>query len=148
MKKFFTLCTLLVCSSLLVMAQPKKPKLVVGIIVDQMRWDYLPYYESRFGQDGFNRLINGGFSFDNLNINYTPTVTCAGHTHVYTGSVPAISGIAGNNFYIKGQRVYCAEDNTVSSVGSQSKAGKMSPRNLKVTTMTDALRLANDFRSR
>lgn len=148
MKKFFTLCTFLVCSSLLMMAQPKKPKLVVGIIVDQMRWDYLPYYESRFGQDGFNRLINGGFSFDNLNINYTPTVTCAGHTHVYTGSVPAISGIAGNNFYIKGQRIYCAEDNTVSSVGSQSKAGKMSPRNLKVTTMTDALRLANDFRSR
>lgn len=148
MKKSIVLFTLLVCSSLTMMAQPKKPKLVVGIIVDQMRWDYLPYYESKFGADGFNRLMNGGFSFDNLNINYTPTVTCAGHSHVYSGSVPALSGIAGNNFYINGKRTYCADDSTVVGVGSNSSAGKMSPRNLKVTTMTDALRLATDFKSR
>lgn len=148
MKRIITLCTLLACISIGMNAQTKRPKLVVGIIVDQMRWDYLPYYEDRFGQDGFNRLMNGGYSFDNLNINYTPTVTCAGHSHVYSGSVPAITGISGNNFYINGKRTYCASDESVRSVGSTTNAGKMSPRNLKVTTMCDALRLSNDFKSR
>lgn len=148
MKKLMTICTLLLCMTMSLMAQTKRPKLVVGIIVDQMRWDYLPYYEDRFGQDGFNRLMNGGYSFDNLNINYTPTVTCAGHSHVYTGSVPAITGISGNTFYINGKRTYCASDESVESVGSTTKAGKMSPRNLKTTTMCDALRLSNDFKSR
>ncbi|MDB5112611.1 MAG: Type phosphodiesterase / nucleotide pyrophosphatase, partial [Mucilaginibacter sp.] len=65
-----------------------RPKLVVGIVVDQMRWDYLYRFYSRYGNGGFKRLLNEGFSCENTNIDYIPTVTAAGHTCIYTGSVP------------------------------------------------------------
>ena len=126
----------------------KRPKLVVGIIVDQMRWDYLHYYDYTFGNDGFRRLLSEGYSCDNNQITYVPTVTAVGHSCVYTGSVPAITGIAGNDFYKDGKRTYCADDATVQTVGSESKAGLMSPRNLRVTTMCDAVKIAQDFKAK
>lgn len=126
----------------------ERPKLVVGIVVDQMRWDYLYRFNSRFGEDGFKRLMNSGYSCDNTQLNYIPTVTAIGHSSIYTGSVPAIHGIAGNNFYKDGKPVYCTDDDTVKPVGSDSKAGYMSPRNLLVTTIGDELRLATNFRSK
>ena len=126
----------------------ERPKLVVGIIVDQMRWDYLDYYYQKFGEGGFKRLMGEGYSCDNHFINYVPSVTSAGHASNYTGSVPAINGIAGNNFEIDGKTVYCTDDPTVNAVGSKSKDGKMSPRNLLVSTMGDQLKLATDFRSK
>ncbi len=107
-----------------------RPKLVVGIIVDQMRWDYLSYYMKSFGSDGFRRLLAEGYSCDNANLDYVPSVTACGHSCIYSGSVPALTGIAGNNFYIGGEKVYCTDDATVSTVGSATDAGKMSPRNL------------------
>ena len=127
----------------------ERPKLIIGIIVDQMRWDYLNYYDYTFGDDGFRRLLGGGYSFDNCMIDYIPTVTAVGHTAVYTGSVPAITGIAGNNFYIGDTKTYCCADNAVSTVGSTTdEAGRMSPRNLRVTTMTDAVKMAQDGHSK
>src|SRR5690554_7168312 len=127
-----------------------RPKLVVGIVIDQMRWDYLYRYYDRYGNDGFKRMINEGFSADNTNIDYVPTVTAIGHTTIYTGSVPSIHGIAGNDFIINatGETMYCTEDSTVSTVGSTSDAGKMSPRNLLASTITDELKLATNFRSK
>src|SRR5271169_2170541 len=124
-------------------APVSRPKLVVGIVVDQMRWDYLYRYYSRYGNAGFKRLLNEGFSCENTNIDYIPTVTAAGHTAIYTGSVPALHGIAGNDFIIQatGKSMYCTEDTTVQTVGSTTKAGQMSPRNLLVTTVTDELKL-------
>lgn len=128
----------------------KRPKLVVGIVVDQMRWDYLYRYYDRYGNGGFKRLINQGFSCENTFIPYTPTYTAAGHTCVYTGSVPAIHGIMGNNWYSRadGRVVYCAEDKSVKTVGSTSDAGLMSPKNMLSTTITDELRLATNFKSK
>lgn len=126
----------------------KRPKLVVGIIVDQMRWDYLHYYDYTFGNGGFRRLLDEGYSCDNTQITYVPTVTAVGHSCVYTGSVPAITGIAGNDFYKDGKRTYCADDATVQTVGSTTKAGLMSPRNLRVTTMCDAVKIAQDFKAK
>jgi len=129
----------------------KRPKLVVGIVVDQMRWDYLYRYYDRYAANGgFRRLINQGFSCENTFINYIPTITACGHTCLYTGSVPAIHGIAGNEWYDPQteQIVYCAGDNTVEGVGTNSAAGKMSPRNMLSTTVTDELRLATNFRSK
>lgn len=127
-----------------------RPKLVVGIVVDQMRWDYLYRFYDRYQSNGFKRLLNDGFSCDNTLIDYIPTFTAPGHTCAYTGSVPAIHGIAGNDFIIQatGRSVYCTEDTTVKTVGSTSAAGKMSPRNLLTTTVTDELRLATNFRSK
>ncbi len=127
-----------------------RPKLVVGIVVDQMRWDYLYRYYSRYGNAGFKRLLNEGFSCENTNIDYIPTVTAAGHTAIYTGSVPALHGIAGNDFIIQatGKSMYCTDDSTVQTVGAAGKTGQMSPRNLLTTTVTDELRLATNFHSK
>jgi predicted AlkP superfamily pyrophosphatase or phosphodiesterase len=127
-----------------------RPKLVVGIVVDQMRWDYLYRYANRYTDGGFKRLLKDGFSCENTLINYTPTITACGHTCVYTGSVPAVHGIVGNDWYNRelNRDVYCAEDSTANTVGSSSAAGKMSPRNMQVTTIGDELRLATNFQSK
>ncbi|MBS1642391.1 MAG: alkaline phosphatase family protein [Bacteroidetes bacterium] len=129
-----------------------KPKLVVGIVIDQMRWDYLyRFYDLYKTNGGFKRLLNEGFSCDNTFVPYLPTVTACGHTCVYTGSVPAIHGITGNTWWDNNlnKSVYCAEDKTVSTVGSNTvDVGQMSPRNVWVTTITDELRLATNFRSK
>jgi len=128
----------------------ERPKLVVGLVVDQMRWDYLYRYYDRYTKGGFKRLINEGFSAENTMISYLPSYTACGHASVYTGSVPAINGIIGNNWYDPElQRdVYCTEDRSVKSVGTTTDAGEMSPRNMLTTTITDELRLATNFKSK
>lgn len=140
----------LICLPLSISAQisQSRPKLVVGIVVDQMRWDYLIRYDERYGEGGFKRLMSEGYNCNRTLINYLPAVTAVGHTSVYTGSVPALNGIVGNNFFVNGKYVYCTDDTTVNTVGSKSSAGKMSPRNLLATTITDELRLATNFRSK
>ena len=127
-----------------------RPKLVVGLVVDQMRWDYLYRYYERYSNKGFKRLLNEGFSCENTYIPYIPTYTAIGHSTIYTGSIPAIHGIAGNDWLEQttGHQMYCVEDTSVNSVGTSSKAGKMSPRNLLATTITDELKLATNFRSK
>ncbi|RYF83488.1 MAG: alkaline phosphatase family protein, partial [Chitinophagaceae bacterium] len=129
---------------------PARPKLVVGIVVDQMRWDYLYRFSNRYEAGGFRRLLTQGFSCENTIIPYMPTHTAAGHACVYTGSVPALNGIVGNAWYSKelGRSVYCTEDTTAKTVGSNSDEGEMSPRNLWPTTITDELRLATNFKSK
>ena len=126
-----------------------RPKLVIGIVVDQMRWDYLYRYSSRYGDNGFKKLLSDGYSCENTLIPYLPTYTAPGHTCIYTGSVPGIHGIIGNDWFNRTTKknVYCTDD-TVASVGSTSNAGKMSPANMWVTTVTDELRLATNFQSK
>jgi len=145
-----------ICFSGIAYSQNKKtsalprPKLVVGLVVDQMRWDYLYRYYERYSNKGFKRLLNEGFSCENTYIPYIPTYTAIGHSTIYTGSIPAIHGIAGNDWLEQnnGRMEYCTEDTTVKAVGSTSKAGRMSPRNLWATTITDELKLATNFRSK
>jgi predicted AlkP superfamily pyrophosphatase or phosphodiesterase len=137
-------------------AQPEaagviRPSLVVGIVVDQMRWDYLYRYYNRYSEGGFKRLLKQGFSCENAYINFLPSFTAVGHTCIYTGSVPSITGITGNDWtdQLSGAQVYCTEDSTVFPVGVHASGdGKMSPRNLLVSTITDELRMATNFQSR
>lgn len=126
----------------------QRPKLVVGIVIDQMRWDYLYRYQKRYTDGGFKRLLNDGFSCENTVIPYVPSVTAIGHTCIYTGSVPSIHDIAGNNFVKNGEKVYCTDDDTVKPVGSNSEAGLMSPRNLWVTTIGDEMKIASNGRAK
>ena len=147
MKRFFSAIMLLV-SSITAFGQVERPKLVVGFVVDQMRWDYLYYYNDQFCEGGFKRLLREGFSCENTMINYVPTVTAIGHSCIYTGSVPALNGIAGNDFMIDGKPMYCVSDSTVQSVGSKGKAGKMSPRNLLATGIGDMLKIATDYQAK
>jgi len=126
------------------------PKLVVGIVVDQMRYDYLTRFYNHFGSDGFRRMLDEGFNCKNNHFNYAPTSTGPGHTSVYTGTTPATHGIIGNNWYDKeaGVDVYCAGDDSYTSVGTTSDAGKMSPHRMNVTTITDELRLHHQMRGK
>ncbi len=131
---------------------PSHPKLVVGIVVDQMRWDYLTRYYNLFQSNGgFRRMLGDGFSFDNTQVPYTPTVTACGHTCVYTGSVPALHGIVGNNWWDNrlNKGMYCSEDKSVKGVGGKTEEdGQMSPKNMLTTTVCDELRLSNQFASK
>ncbi|MFT4024624.1 MAG: alkaline phosphatase family protein [Flavihumibacter sp.] len=128
-----------------------RPKLVVGMVVDQMRWDYLYRYADRYkANGGFKRLTSQGFSNENCFIPYTPTYTACGHTCIYTGSVPAVHGITGNNWIdrVKNKSVYCTEDGSAETVGSTSAAGRMSPANMLTSTITDELRISSNYRSK
>ncbi len=135
----------------------EQPKLVVGLMVDQMRWDYLTRYAGRYGHGGFRRLMREGWNCNRTFINYLPAVTAVGHASVWTGTVPAFTGIVGNNIYKDGRRTYCCYDATVQGVGSLDEHGKPdpqasgsqeSPRNLLCTTLGDELRLSTNFRSK
>lgn len=130
----------------------KSPRLVVGIVVDQMRWDYLERFAPLFkANGGFYRMMNQGFSNDNCQIGYTPSVTACGHTGIYTGTVPAIHGITGNAWYdaqLK-RTVYCSEDRSVDGVGAAGASdGKMSPKNMLTTSIADELRMSSNFKSK
>ena len=150
MRKKFSFLILLTLISNLVAAQVERPKLVVGLMVDQMRWDYLYRFADRYGNDGFKRLLREGFTCENTIIDYVPTFTAIGHSSVYTGSVPAIHGIAGNDWIEQqtGTSMYCTQDDAVQGVGTTEKEGKQSPRNLLASTVTDQLKLATNFQSK
>ncbi|MFM2387388.1 MAG: hypothetical protein RL660_2145 [Bacteroidota bacterium] len=149
---------LLACISSLAIAQTAKtkvptttkPKLIVGIVIDQMRYDYLYKFSKNFGDGGFKRLMNGGFNCENTYLGYIPSVTGCGHAGIYTGSVPALHGIASNDWYDRTTKrsMYCTQDDKENTVGTVGKSGKMSPRNLLSTTITDELRLATNKRSK
>lgn len=126
------------------------PQLVVGIVVDQMRYDYIPRFWDQYREDGLKRLYSEGFSFDNANYRYVPTYTAPGHTSVFTGTTPAVHGIIGNNWFDKevGEHIYCTDDHSMEPVGTDSDDGRMSPHRMNTTTITDELRLATNFKSR
>jgi predicted AlkP superfamily pyrophosphatase or phosphodiesterase len=122
-KKIYTsLFCLMLITSFSGFAQQKtsKPKLVVGVVVDQMRYDYLTRFYERFGNDGFRRLVEKGFNAENNHFNYIPTYTAPGHASVYTGTSPAHHGIIGNSWYDKSSKtsVYCVSDTLYQTVGS------------------------------
>ncbi|WP_081211798.1 alkaline phosphatase PafA [Salegentibacter sediminis] len=128
----------------------KKPKLVVGIVVDQMRYDYLTRFWERYGDDGFKRLIKNGYNFKNHHFNYVPTYTGPGHASVWTGTSPMNHGIIGNSWFNKFEDrfVYCAGDESVKSVGTSDDAGKMSPHRMKTTSVADQNRLFTQMKGK
>jgi len=127
-----------------------RPKLVVGIVVDQMRYDYLTRFESKFGEGGFKRLINEGFNCKNHHFNYIPTKTGPGHASIYTGTIPKYHGIIGNNWYQLDLRkkVNCVEDESVEPLGTLSEDGKKSPVKMLTSTFADENRLFTEMRGK
>jgi len=131
-------------------ATPSQPKIVVGMMVDQMRWDYLYRFQNRYTEGGFKRLVREGFSCENTLIDYSPTITACGHTCVYTGSTPAIHGIVGNDWYDRkaGKDIGCVNDDATLTVGAEKPGRGQSPHNNLVTTVTDQLRIASNYQSK
>jgi predicted AlkP superfamily pyrophosphatase or phosphodiesterase len=140
----FFFCCFFLCQSIAQQTiSDEKPKLVVGIVVDQMRQEYLYRYYDKFGDAGFKRLINEGFMLKNAHYNYSPTVTGPGHASIYTGTTPAIHGIIGNDFYDKATKkiINCVEDSAYLPVGNDQGNGDISPSRLLSSTVTDELKL-------
>jgi predicted AlkP superfamily pyrophosphatase or phosphodiesterase len=129
---------------------PEKPKLVIGIVVDQMRYDYISRYWDKLEKNGFKRFVNEGAFCKNARQNYIYTQTGPGHATIYTGATPSVNGIVSNEWYVrlKKQKVYCVEDSRVKTVGSNSDKGKVSPANLLTTTIGDQLKLSNQNKSK
>lgn len=159
MKKYQLLLLLLLATvghAQLLKTTPKasevsKPKLVIGIVIDQMRMEYLYRFSSDFSENGFKRIMNGGFVFHNAHYNYMPTYTAPGHASVYTGTTPATHGIVGNEWFSRsqGKDVYCTDDASVKLLGNgDAKEGEMSPKNLQATTITDELKLGTNFKGK
>jgi predicted AlkP superfamily pyrophosphatase or phosphodiesterase len=139
----------LVCTTFL--NAQEKPKLVVGIVVDQMKMEYLYRFANDFSDNGFKKLMNKGFTFHNMHYNYMPTYTAPGHAAIFTGALPNVNGIIGNDWFNKaiGKEIYCTDDESVTTLveGTESE-GKMSPKNLFSTTITDELKLSTNFKSK
>lgn len=154
MKKIITF--LIFTNSLLAQTKPttsselKQPKLVVGIVVDQMRHDYIYRYWNKFGNGGFKKIINDGYFYRNAHYNYVPTYTGPGHASIYTGTSPATHGIIANEWFSKetGKLTYCTYDGNAKPIGTTSEAGSMSPKNLLVTTIGDELKLSTNQQSK
>lgn len=133
-------------------AQVERPKLVVGIVVDQMRMEYLYRFYNGFSENGFKRLMNQGFMYTNMHYTYVPTYTAPGHSSIFTGTTPYHHGIVGNEWFSRSQKkkVYCTDDASVTPLGNPYKAeeGLMSPKNLQATTVTDELKLSTNFKGK
>lgn len=156
MKKISALLLLLILFQVSFAQQRKspapsaKPKLVVGIVVDQMRQEYFYKFQDRYTEGGFKRLMREGFMMTNGHYNYIPTYTGPGHASVYAGTTPATHGIIANDWFVRklGRTIYCAEDSTVAAVGGSIENGRISPRNMLTTTISDELRLASNKQSK
>ncbi len=127
-----------------------KPKLVVGIVVDQMRYDYLTRFYDKYSDGGFKRMMNDGYDCKNNHYNFIPTFTAPGHASIYTGTTPKYHGIIGNNWYDKVEKksVYCVNDDSFNPVGTEDKYSFVSPRRMLVTTVTDQLKLHTQQQSK
>jgi predicted AlkP superfamily pyrophosphatase or phosphodiesterase len=125
------------------------PKLIVGIVVDQMRFDYLIKFYDKYGEGGFKRLMNEGFNLKNVHYNFIPTYTAVGHASIFTGTTPVNHGIISNNWYDKYEKksIYCVDDDRYKTVGANS-GGNKSPYRMLTTTIADQLRLAQNMKGK
>ncbi len=152
---------IIVCAWVLLMMQPMlrasaqpaenvKPKVVVGVVVDQMRYDFIWRYWDDYSENGFRKLVREGYSFENVNYNFVPTFTGPGHAAIYSGATPAVSGVVANDWYDRklNKSVNCVSDAAYNTVGAPGGAGKLSPSKMLVTTVGDELKLASNGRSR
>ncbi len=128
----------------------KKSKLVIGIVIDQMRYDYLTRFADRYGKDGFNRILKNGFSLENAHYNFIPTYTAVGHASIYAGTSPNNHGIISNNWYDKvlKKSIYCVDDANYKTIGNEGIVGQKSPHRLYTTTVADQLQLAQNMQGK
>lgn len=151
MKVLTLIVSIFISFSIFGQTENSKPKVVVGIVIDQMRYDYLARFYNKFSDNGFKKLMSEGYNCKNANFNYAPTYTGPGHASLYTGTTPMFHGIVANNWYVResGHKTYCTYDSTVATVGSSTKkVGQMSPKNLISSTIGDELRLFSNMKSR
>lgn len=126
------------------------PDLIVGVVVEKMRYDYISRLWNQFGSDGFKRLFSEGTSFNNARYDYLVNQSSAGYATIFTGSNPSAHGIIADYWYdrLRNNIQLVVFDQDVIAVGGSYSNGKRSPSGLLAATFSDELRLATDFRSR
>ena len=141
--------TLLLCGSSL-LSLHAQPKLIVGVVVDQMRTDYIYRYWDKYEEDGIKRIMKEGYFCKNAHFNYVPTYTGPGHASIYTGTSPMNHGIIANDWFERqtGDTVYCASDDRYTTIGSSTEAGQMSPHRMISPGLGDAIRTSTIFKGK
>lgn len=129
---------------------PEKPKIIVGIVVSQMRYDYIQRFWDKFGDNGIKLLTDRGTVCKNASFNYLFSQQGVGHASLSTGTTPADHGIVGKEWYLNLQDKIeqSTEDPLYKAVGGNVENGHFSPKNLMVSTFSDELRLSNNFQSK
>ena len=127
-----------------------RPKLVVVIVIDQFRGDYLERYREQFGEGGFRVFLDRGANFTDCNYDYANTRTAPGHATLFTGSYSSGHGIVANEWWDpqKKKRVTSVEDDTTKLLGAGNAAPGASPHNLRSDTLGDELKLATGGKAR
>ncbi len=128
---------------------PEKPKLIINVVVSQMRYDYIQRYAHKFSDNGFMHLVNEGAYCKNARYNYLLTQSLPGVATIVTGTYPSVHGIVSNKWFsvLNGTEVDAVADNSVATVGGSYFNGKYSPRNLVTSTIGDQIRML-DSRSK
>jgi len=125
---------------------PEKPRLVIGIIVEQLRYDHIEKFRDRFGENGIKRLINEGTYFKNASYDYMLTQSDPGHATISTGAEPSYHGIPSDSWYVplKNELIYSTKDAAVNPVGGSFESGLHSPSNLQASTFSDELKMSTN----
>ncbi len=129
---------------------PDKPTLVIGIIVEQLRYDQLEKFRNRLSENGIRRLLNEGTYFQNASFQYILTQSSSGHATISTGAEPSLHGITSDNWYVplKNELIYCTKDLSVNPVGGSFESGLHSPVNLQSSTFSDELKMSTNKKAR
>src|ERR1043165_1091076 len=120
-----------------------RPRLVLLIVVDQFRYDYLERFHDLFVPNGIGRLMREGASWVDANYDHAPTKTAPGHATIMTGTWPSEHGIIANNWFDRetGKKVRSVSDDATLLLGGKEGEKGSSPRRLLASTLGDELRL-------
>ncbi|MBE0673296.1 MAG: alkaline phosphatase family protein [Bacteroidales bacterium] len=125
---------------------PEKPKLIIGIVVEQLRFDQLERIRDNLGENGIRRLINEGTTYRNALYGHLLTQGAPGLATINTGTDPSFHGIPSDNWYepLRNEMIYCTHDVDVNAVGGSFETGFHSPANLLASTFSDELKLSGN----
>lgn len=147
MKHFFSILISLILVSNILFAQNKqteqRPRLIVGIVINQMRYDQINKYWKKYSNSGFKLLINNGTNCKNVHYNYLNINSASGYATISCGSYPSQHGIINLSWFdrLRTKEIYCVEDSKEKTVGTIFGTGK-SPKNLSSISWTDQLRIS------
>jgi len=128
----------------------EKPRLIIGIVIDQMRYDYIYRYWDKFSEGGIRKMIGNGTLCKNASYDFLINETATGYATISTGALPSHHGIISNTWYesLPNRVAYCVEDETISTVGGGYEMGRYSPSKLLASTLGDELKLTNNLQSK
>jgi predicted AlkP superfamily pyrophosphatase or phosphodiesterase len=129
---------------------PDKPALIIGIVVEQLRFDQVERFRDKLSENGIKKMINEGTFFRNASFDYMLTQSAPGFSTISTGTEPAYHGITSDSWYLplKNEFIYCTKDASVNPVGGSYESGLHSPVNLNASTFADELKIASGRKSK